>query len=102
MVEQPSEVTQLLHEWSHGDSAALERLIPLVFEDLRRIAGRCLRNEGQGHTLQPTALVSEVYLRLVGQRKIQWQNREQFFGIAALLMRRIVVDYAKGRQTAKR
>lgn len=102
MPEQPSEVTQLLYQWSHGDPAALERLIPLVFEDLRRIAARCLRNEGQGHTLQPTALVSEVYLRLVGQRQIQWQNREQFFGVAALLMRRIVVDYAKGRQTAKR
>jgi RNA polymerase sigma-70 factor (ECF subfamily) len=102
MPESPSEVTQLLHEWSHGDSAALERLIPLVFDDLRQIAGWCLRKEGQGHTLQPTALVSEVYLRLVGQRKIQWQNREQFFGIAALLMRRILVDYAKGRQAAKR
>lgn len=97
-----SDVTQLLQEWSQGDAAALEKLIPLVFEDLRQIAGRMFQRESDGHTLQPTALVNEVYLRLMDQRKVQWQNREQFFGVAALLMRRILVDYAKGRQAAKR
>ena len=97
-----SDVTRLLQDWSHGDPAALERLIPLVFEDLRQIAGRMFQRESDGHTLQPTALVNEVYLRLMEQRKIHWQNREQFFGVAALMMRRILVDYAKGRQAAKR
>jgi RNA polymerase sigma factor (TIGR02999 family) len=96
------DVTKLLHDWSQGDTAALEKLIPLVFEDLRQIAGRLFQRETDGHTLQPTALVSEVYLRLMDQRKVHWQNREQFFGVAALLMRRILVDYAKGRQAAKR
>src|SRR3954471_163198 len=96
------DVTKLLHDWSQGDTAALERLIPLVFEDLRQIAGRLFQRESDGHTLQPTALVSEVYLRLMDQRKIHWQNRQQFFGVAALMMRRILVDYAKGRQAAKR
>lgn len=97
-----SDVTKLLHDWSQGDPSALEKLIPLVFEDLRQIAGRMFRRESDGHTLQPTALVNEVYLRLVDQRTIRWANREQFFGVAALLMRRILVDYAKGRQAAKR
>lgn len=97
-----SEVTKLLQEWSQGDAAALEKLIPLVFEDLREIAGRLFRRESEAHTLQPTALVNEVYLRLIEQRKVRWQNREQFFAVAALLMRRILVDYAKRRQTAKR
>lgn len=97
-----TDVTKLLHDWSQGDAAALERLIPLVFEDLRLIAGRLFQREADSHTLQPTALVSEVYLRLMDQRKIHWQNREQFFGVAALMMRRILVDHAKGRQAAKR
>src|SRR4051794_40877212 len=97
-----SEVTQLLQDWSQGDASALEKLIPLVFEDLRQIAGRLFQRESDAHTLQPTALVNEVYLRLMDQRKVHWQNREQFFGVAALLMRRILVDYAKGRQAAKR
>src|SRR3954447_17171487 len=96
------DVTKLLHDWSQGDTAALEKLIPLVFEDLRQIAGRLFQRETDGHTLQPTALVSEVYLRLMDQRKIQWQNREQFLGVAGLMMRRILVDYAKGKQAAKR
>ncbi|RPH53921.1 sigma-70 family RNA polymerase sigma factor [bacterium] len=99
---QPPGVTQLLQEWSRGDPAALEKLIPLVFQHLREIAGRMFRRESDGHTLQPTALVNEVYLRLMDQRSMHWQNREQFFSVAALLMRRILVDYAKGRQTAKR
>ncbi|HEY2289500.1 MAG TPA: sigma-70 family RNA polymerase sigma factor [Thermoanaerobaculia bacterium] len=98
----PSDVTKLLQEWSQGDAAALEKLIPLVFEDLRQIAERLFKRETDSHTLQPTALVSEVYLRLMDQRKIHWQNREQFLGVASLLMRRILVDYAKGRQAAKR
>ncbi|HSG39183.1 MAG TPA: sigma-70 family RNA polymerase sigma factor [Thermoanaerobaculia bacterium] len=96
------EITQLLLEWSQGDSSTLEKLIPLVVDDLREIAGRLLRRESEIHTLQPTALVHEVYLRLFDQRNIQWQNSEQFFGVAALMMRRILVDYAKGRQSAKR
>lgn len=97
-----SNVTQLLQEWSQGNRAALEELIPLVFQDLREIASRLFRRENEAHTLQPTALVNEVYLRLIEQRKIHWQNSEQFFGVAALMMRRILVDYAKGRQAAKR
>jgi RNA polymerase sigma factor (TIGR02999 family) len=97
-----SDVTKLLQDWSQGDPSALERLIPLVFEDLRQIASRMFRRESDGHTLQPTALVNEVYLRLMGQRKIHWANREQFFGVSALLMRRILVDYAKGRDAVKR
>lgn len=102
MEDPHADVTQLLQEWSRGDASALERIIPLVFEDLRNIASRMFRRESDGHTLQPTALVNEVYLRLMDQRKVQWQNREQFFGVAAMLMRRILVDYAKGRQAVKR
>jgi RNA polymerase sigma factor (TIGR02999 family) len=94
-------VTELLQEWGDGDPAALEKLIPLVFDELRQIASRMFRREKDFHTLQPTALVHEAYLKLLHQ-KAQWQNREQFFSVAALLMRRILVDYAKGRQTAKR
>jgi RNA polymerase sigma factor (TIGR02999 family) len=97
-----SDVTKLLQDWGKGDTSALEKLIPLVFEDLRQIARRLFQRETDGHTLQPTALVSEVYIRLMDQRKIHWQNREQFLGVAALMMRRILVDYAKGRQAAKR
>src|SRR5215218_2558593 len=102
MADPDSDITGLLRDWSQGDALALEKLIPLVFEDLRDIASRMFRRESDGHTLQPTALVNEVYLRLVDQRKVQWANREQFFGVAALLMRRILVDYAKGRQAVKR
>jgi RNA polymerase sigma factor (TIGR02999 family) len=98
----PPDVTELLHDWSQGDPSALERLIPLVFEELRQIASRMFRRESDGHTLQPTALVNEMYLRLMNQRNMHWANREQFFGVAALLMRRILVDYAKGRHAAKR
>lgn len=98
----PAQVTQLLQEWSAGDSTALERLMPLVVDDLRQMARRHFQREAPGHTLQPTALVSELYFRLQGQRVVQWQNRDQFFGVAALLMRRILADYAKGRQAKKR
>jgi RNA polymerase sigma-70 factor (ECF subfamily) len=97
-----SDVTKLLQEWSQGDAEALEKLIPLVFEDLRQIARRLFQREADSHTLQPTALVSEVYLRLMDQRKVHWQNRAQFLGVAAMMMRRILVDYHKGKQAAKR
>src|SRR5262245_21350591 len=98
MPDSQTDVTQLLNDWGRGDPEALEKLIPLVFKDLRDIAARLFRSEGEAHTLQPTALVNEAYLRLVGQRQAQWQNRDQFFAVAALLMRRILVDHAKGRQ----
>ncbi len=97
-----TEVTKLLRDWSQGDSLALEKLIPLVFEDLRRIADRLFRPESEAHTLQPTALVNEVFLRLIDQREMQWQNREQFFAVAAMLMRRILGDYARRRRSEKR
>lgn len=97
-----SEITALLGEWSTGDREALERLMPLVFDELRQLARSQFRREPDGHTLQPTALVHEVYMRLAGQRKVEWQNRSQFFAFAALLMRRILVDHAKARVTAKR
>ncbi len=97
-----TDFTELLHEWSQGDASALGQLIPLVFEDLRAMARRHLAREPSDHTLQPTALVSELYLRLVGQTRVQWQNRQQFFAIAATLMRRILVDHAKGKHAEKR
>lgn len=97
-----SEITALLNDWSRGDREALERLMPLVFGELRQLARSYFRHEPAGHTLQPTALVNEVYMRLVEQRKVQWDNRSQFFAFAALLMRRILVDHAKARHTAKR
>ena len=96
------EVTDLLQSWSRGDAAALERLVPLIFDDLRRMARRHLRGERDSHTLQPTALVHEVYLKLADQRSADWQNREQFFAVTSLIMRRVLQDYGKGRQTAKR
>lgn len=97
-----SELTHLLHSWSQGDPAALERLVPLVFEDLRRMARRHLQGERASHTLQPTALVNEVYLKLMDQREPDWQNREHFFAIASRIMRRILIDYGKAKNTAKR
>jgi RNA polymerase sigma factor (TIGR02999 family) len=88
--------------WSDGDQQALEKLMPLVYDELRRLAGRYLRRERPGHTLQATALVNEAYLRLVDQRDVRWQNRAHFFGIAAQMMRRILVDHARSHQVAKR
>jgi RNA polymerase sigma-70 factor (ECF subfamily) len=96
------EVTELLLAWGHGDAAALDQLAPLILNDLRRMARRHLRSEREGHTLEPTALVNEVYLKLRDQRSADWQNREQFFAVASRIMRRILQDYGKGRQTAKR
>ena len=95
-------VTQLLVEWSHGDQDALERLTPLVYSELRRLARRHLSRERSDHTLQSTALVHEAYLRLVDQRNVQWQNRAHFFGVAAQLIRRILIDHARARQAGKR
>jgi len=95
-------VTQLLLDWSKGDQAALDKLMPLVYSELRRLASNYLRRERPGHTLQPTALVNEAYLKLVDQRNAKWQNRAQFFGIAAQLMRRILVDHARQHQAVKR
>jgi RNA polymerase sigma factor (TIGR02999 family) len=96
------EVTRLLLDWSQGDQAALDKLMPLVYGELRRMAHLRMRNERPGHTLQTTALVHEAYLRLIDQRHVDWRNRAHFFAIAAQLMRRILVDYARGRQYAKR
>lgn len=98
----PHDVTQLLINWSEGDQQALERLMPLVYSELRRLASNYLRRERAGHTLQPTALVNEAYLKLIDQRNAKWQNRAQFFGISAQLMRRILVDHARQHQAAKR
>jgi len=95
-------VTQLLLDWRNGDQTALDRLMPLVYEELRRIAGHYMRNERQGHTLQTSALVNEAYLRLVDHENIAWQNRAHFFGLAAQAMRRILVDYARRRNYQKR
>jgi len=96
------EITRLLADWSNGDRQALERLTPLVYDELRRLAGRYLRQERVGHTLQSTALVHEAFLKLVGQNNVRWQNRAHFFGIAAQMIRRILVDYARARQAGKR
>ena len=96
------EVTALLQRWSGGDREALEQLMPLVYEKLRQLASVRLRGERSGHTLQPTALVHEAYLRLVGQKRVAWQNRSHFYGIAAQMMRRILVDHARKRGAAKR
>jgi RNA polymerase sigma factor (TIGR02999 family) len=103
-MEKPSgqEVTALLQEWSAGDRGALERLMPLVYEELRKLASSHLKSERGNHTLQPTALVHEAYLRLVGQRSVSWASRAHFYGIAAQMMRRVLVDHARKRQAAKR
>jgi RNA polymerase sigma factor (TIGR02999 family) len=97
-----SEVTALLDRWSGGDREALDELIPLIFEDVRELARRHLAHEPPGHTLQPTALVHEVYLRLEKRRTVSWKNREQFFGFLAQLIRRILVDHARGHRRTKR
>jgi RNA polymerase sigma factor (TIGR02999 family) len=100
--EPSSPVTQLLVRWREGDREALEALMPLVYDELRRLAHHYLRQERSDHTLQSTALVHEAYLRLAGQNPPQWQNRAHFFGIAAHIMRQILVEYARGRSAAKR
>ncbi|MEM7350931.1 MAG: sigma-70 family RNA polymerase sigma factor [Acidobacteriota bacterium] len=102
MPQTSSEVTQLLDLWTEGDKNALPKLMPLIVEDLRGIARKHLAREAPGHTLQPTALVNEVYLRLIGRRTVSWQNRAQFFAFVAGMMRRVLVDHARRRMTAKR
>ena len=97
-----SEITELLLQWSDGDPDALGRLMPLIYAQLRRLAEAQLHREHRDHTLDPSALVHELYLRLVDQRRARWENRNQFFGIAARLMRRILVDYARARRATKR
>ncbi len=96
------DVTGLLVRWSRGEPEALDRLMPVIYAECRRIAAQQLRKEHRDHTLDPTALVHELYLRLVDQRRASWANRTQFFGVAAQLMRRVLVDYARARQAHKR
>lgn len=95
-------ITQLLIAWSDGRREALEDLVPLVYEDLRRMAAGYMQRESAGHALQPTALVHEAYVRLVDQRQVKWRNRAHFFGVAAGMMRRILVDQARLRRAEKR
>jgi RNA polymerase sigma-70 factor, ECF subfamily len=102
MQESSGDVTLLLAEMKRGNSDALPKLIPLVYNELRRLAAHFLHQEREGHTLQPTALVHEAYLRLAGQTRANWQNRAQFMAVAAQVMRRILVDYARQRVTTKR
>lgn len=103
MTQPPThELTQLLNAWSEGDRAALDKLTPLIYEELRRMAHRYMNRERKGHTLQTTALVNEAYLRLFDRENVHWQNRTHFFAIAAQLMRRILVDHARGQASQKR
>ena len=103
MTEVPAhEITQLLQAWSEGDERALEKLMPLVYEELHRLARRYMAGERPGHTLQTSALVNEAYLRLVDVKNLNWQNRAHFFGVSAQLMRRILVDFARSRRSLKR
>ena len=102
MTTSPDKVTQMLVAWGNGDQAALDNLMPLVYEELHRLAHHYMSRERPGHTLQTSALVNEAYLRLVDQEKVHWQNRAHFFGIAARLMRHILVDYARKRGCVKR
>jgi RNA polymerase sigma-70 factor (ECF subfamily) len=98
----PSDVTALLDAWSHGDATALGRLMDVVQDELHQIASRLFRSERPDHTLQPTALVHEVFLKLKGQRQVDWRGRAQFFAVAAKLMRRLLVDHARRHQASKR
>lgn len=97
----PHNVTELLTEWQQGDAAALDKLTPLVYDEVRRIAHRYVKRERNGHTLQTTELVNEAYTRLLGKQKIEWQNRSHFFGVTAQVMRHILIDHARRRHYAK-
>ena len=97
-----TEITELLLQWNRGDRAALDRLMPLIYSELRRLARQKMRNEDPAHTLQPTALVSDIYLRLVDQKRVNWQNRAHFFGAAAQIIRRVLVDHARAKRRLKR
>ena len=100
--ESVDDITTLLVAWGRGDEAALQQLLPLVHRELHQIARRCLKGERSGHTLQPTALVNEAYLRLVDVRRVNWKNRTHFLAMSARLMRRVLVDFARSRQYQKR
>lgn len=102
MMQRVEGITQLLVKWSDGDQAALDELMPLVYDELRRLARSYLRSQRQGHTLQPTALVHEAYVRLIDQKNLSLHSRAQFFGLAAAAMRSILVDHARRRGAAKR
>jgi RNA polymerase sigma factor (TIGR02999 family) len=98
----PNEVTQLLIDWSHGDKAALEQLIPLVHAELRHLARHYMGRENPGHTLQTSALLNEAYIRLVDQQNVPWQNRAHFFAVSAQVMRHILIDHARSHAYSKR
>ena len=100
--DQPSDVTRLLLAWNKGDRSALDHLIPIVYDELRRLARRQLRSEDAGHSLQPTLLANEVYIRLIDQKRVNWQNRAHFFGAAAQIIRRLLVEHARARGRLKR
>src|SRR2546423_7264904 len=102
MASAPQQVTQLLVAWGDGDRAALDELMPLVYEELRRLAHHYMSRERPGHTLQTSALVDEAYLRLVDQKNVHWQNRAHFFAVAAQVMRHILIDHARTHNRAKR
>ncbi len=102
MPTESTEITELLDAWSAGETGALEQLLPLVYDDLRRMARRYFKDESSSHTLQPTAVVHEAYLKFKNQRKVQWQSRAEFFGVAAKQMYRILVDHARQRHAEKR
>jgi RNA polymerase sigma factor (TIGR02999 family) len=100
--QEPGEVTRLLQRWANGEAAALDALWPLVYQDVRQLARRQMAGERGNHTLQGTALVNEAFMRLAGQRAVQWQNREQFLSLASQVMRRVLVDYARQRNAQRR
>jgi RNA polymerase sigma factor (TIGR02999 family) len=102
MNSSPHQITKLLKDWGNGDETARDQLMPLVYEELRRMAHRHMRKERPGHTLQTSALIHEAYVKLVDQTEVEWQNRAHFYGTAAQMMRRILVDHARARQYAKR
>ena len=102
MAVRRAEVTELLQQWSDGRQEALDQLLPAIYGELKRLAGSYLRRERPDHTLQATALVHEAFLKLVDQRDVRWQNRAHFFGIAAQIMRRILVDHARAHTASKR
>src|SRR6476660_6699011 len=102
MPQTAENVTQLLIGWSKGDKEALDQLLPIVYDELHRQAARYLRRERVGHTLQTTALIHEAYLRLIDQRDVRWQSRTHFFAIAAQMMRRVLIDYARAKHREKR
>lgn len=100
--QQPQQVTKLLHDWSQGNKAALDQLMPVVYQELRRLANSYLKGERSDHTLQATALIHEAYIRLIDQNTPQWESRAHFFGVAARLMRQILIDHARTRAAARR